>query len=396
MAEVLETNPSLRIVDLTTGEWYTISCSSPSANIFSSPVALPDAVACGIDAQYGVDTSKRNVPSIWWSDMNVAPQSPPDGSDDGTFRTDDTRLSVTSEDLSSETSSEDDAAKAIGPVLNNPLASKPSTEAHKNDTASDANSRVSSDAGSTNSWVDEDDEILTTTDLLDPYDWVTEPLPELTESQWEEYNFLREKSMIPVRDENDAIYRCLQCAWEVEYGYCTRCKIWFDGIVPPDCEWRSASPSEYSSESSEVAKDAPKDLSELAKDAIQDPESQVDQVGTSENSEVCSETLDSSESERDETETLENETDSTSCKSNKTDDKVGEWLRNIGPRLESVKDSAFRVFKAATCISGPANAGLDHLSKAHSLDNEAITLLRLGRWEHEFLQRTVRRERKQV
>ena len=329
--------------------------------------------------------------------MNIAPQSPPERSDDGTYRSNDSRLSVTSEDLSSETSSnEDDAAQAMGPVLNNPLADKPSTEAHENDNTSDASSRVSSDTESTNSWVNEDDEILTTTDLLDPYDWVTEPLPELTESQWEEYKFLRGKSMIPVRDEHDDIYRCLECAWEVEYGYCTHCKIWFDGIAPPDCEWRSGTPSEYSSESSEVAKHAPKNLSEHAKDATQDPEGQVDQAGTPEKLEMCSESLDSSESEIEVTETLENEADSTSCKSSKSDDKVGEWLRNIGPHLESVSDSAFKVFKATTCTSDPPDASFVHLSKAHSLDNEAITLLRLGRWDRKFFQQKVRREREQV
>ena len=297
MAEAVETNPLLRIIDLTTGEWLMNSYFAPSANIFNSPAALQDTIPHRFGPQYGVDTSKRHVPSTYWPDLNVAPQSPPEGSDDGTFRSDDRRPSVTSEDLSSETSSsEDDAAQANGPVLNNPLADKPLMETRESDNASDANSHVSSDSGSTNSWVNEDDEILTTTDLLDPYDWETEPLPELTESQWKEYNFLKGKSMMPLRD--DGIYRCLECAWEVEYGYCLHCQICYDGIAPPDCEWRSSTRSEYFLKSSEVAKDAPKELSELPQDATQDPEGQVDQVGNPENPEINSGSLDSSENEK--------------------------------------------------------------------------------------------------
>ncbi|KAF2094564.1 hypothetical protein NA57DRAFT_60592 [Rhizodiscina lignyota] len=363
MDEALRT---LGIVDLTMGER-------------SSAAALSDTSADRIDPehQHVADPSEEWLPPAWMPDDNVAPQSPPEGSDDGTFRSDDTRLSVTSEELSS---SDDEPAPSSGPMPNNPLASRPSTDAQEDDAASDANSFVSNGTGSTNSWVDEDDEALTTADLLDPYDWETEPLPDLTESQPKEYDFLKRNGMIPIRDENDAIYRCLQCAWEVEYGYCPHCKIWFDGIAPPDCKWHSTTPCESSLE-----------LSDVAKDAKYDPESQADQVVAWENSEIRPESSESSEIGE-----IEVEADSTSCEPQEPGDKVGKWLRNIGPRLESLNDSAFRVFKAATCMSGPPEASLDHLSNAHSLDNEAITLLRLGRWDHEFFKQKVKIEREQV
>jgi hypothetical protein len=91
--------------------------------------------------------------------------------------------------------------------------------------------------------------------MHDPYDWETEPLPELTDSQLPEYSFLASEGIMPIRDETDAVYRCSQCVWEVEYGYCPRCRIWYDGIAPPDCEWRSQTPSEFSLDLSDTAAD---------------------------------------------------------------------------------------------------------------------------------------------
>lgn len=94
----------------------------------------------------------------------------------------------------------------------------------------------------------------------------------------------------------------------------------------------------------------------------------------------------------------ENETVLATDKSKDTHDKVGNWLRNIEPRLESFNNSASILFGAAASTAGPSepNATLGPLSKAQTADHEAISQLRLDGWDHEFFKQRVKREQEEV
>lgn len=78
-------------------------------------------------------------------------------------------------------------------------------------------------------------------------------------------------------------------------------------------------------------------------------------------------------------------------------DRVEDWLRSLGPCLESVNDSIFNVLRDATSIAGPLESATQtHFWNARDLDSEAVTKLRLDRWNHEFFSKNVEREREEV
>lgn len=71
--------------------------------------------------------------------------------------------------------------------------------------------------------------------------------------------------MMPIWDDDEGVYRCYECFWEVEDGYCHRCEITFDGIAPPDAAPPDVVPSDV----------APSDVAppNIATDGTHSPES---------------------------------------------------------------------------------------------------------------------------
>jgi hypothetical protein len=147
------------------------------------------------------------IPLPWAPDENVAPRSPLSGS----WPSDDSRESVPS--CSDFSDSESDSS--VEPP------SEPDERA----------SLLCDSQSDTNSWAfNAKSEADTTSDLEDPWDWETEPLPPLENSEdTDDYNFLLRKGELPIRDEFDGVYRCSLCGWEVEYGRCPSCATWYDG-----------------------------------------------------------------------------------------------------------------------------------------------------------------------
>jgi len=304
-------------------------------------------------------------------DGNLSPQS----SSDDDFSSDDSCTSETSSSLSIITEDEITLATYDTSVK---MENVPEEDGHDEN---GSQSTIDSSA-STNSWVNGSDDELTDPGLHDPYDWETAPLPELNDGRKEDFRFLRNNGKMPIRDEHEGVYRCLECAWEVEYGYCPRCQIWYDGIAPPDCEWHSSTDSEYSDDPDEYESDA----------AMQYPEAVEQPLPFLPDSKDVS---DSDEAASDET-TSDVTPDQAQVAH---EDKVGQWLRNLAPRLESLNNSTFGLFTSSAQQDSSRHHRREIRSRlATSLcaDKDAITELRLERWDHDLFRQMIEKERNEV
>lgn len=270
---------------------------------------------------------------------DIAPQNPPDG----THRSDDDRSSVTSESLSANTEVQDTRSPPSDPgePSENDQPESITEQNGCNHGKDDKEEEETCDSSSLNSWAN-----TNSTPPLDEYEaveldmFVNPGLPKLNRDQMIEHLHMVEEGIMPRRDEEDLVYRCIYCGWEVLDGECTKCYLAYEGLP----QWEEE-------DEDEVTEWIPHSPLEVSAKWLSDKPPNVQ-------------------------------------------DKVGDWLRKLIPRLENMHNSASHLYNASTVLTDQEiSRRLESISRE---DAKIISKLREERWDNQTFGQIVKRERVEV